>query len=64
MSMFAKPGAWWLHSKKDPRWNIERRVSVLIVTAGIPPEAEEHIERLKKTLGAPPDDLTFGCMKD
>jgi hypothetical protein len=30
----------------------------------MPPECEAKLEELKKKLGEPPDDLTYGYMKD
>jgi hypothetical protein len=64
MSMFGpKEGSWWMRSKKDPRWNCDGR-GLLLFSAGIPDEAKEKIEELKKKYGEPPDDLEFGGMKD
>lgn len=57
-----KTGSWWIHSKKDPRWNAsgESLVGGFIM----PPECKEAIEELKKKYGKPPDDLEWGYMKD
>ncbi len=58
-----KPGTWYLESKLDPRWNCRGRAE-LVGMFTCPPEAEEKIEELKKTLGDPPADLRWGYWKD
>jgi hypothetical protein len=57
-----REGSWWISSKEDPRWNASGHSDV--GGFSIPPEAEKKIEALKKELGDPPDDLTWGYMKD
>lgn len=65
MGMFGpKPGSWSLTSKSDPRWNCGGHVSALVVMAGLHPDAERALERLRERLGKPPEDLEYGCMKD
>jgi hypothetical protein len=56
-------GSWWLSSKKDPRWDTSGRSDFMSVFS-MDPKAKQHIEDMKKTLGEPPDDLSYGCMKD
>lgn len=56
-------GSWNLYSEKDPRWNCSGPASALSFPER-PPEVDEAIERLKKTLGEQPDDLEYSCMKD
>lgn len=56
-------GVWWYSSKKDPRWDVSGTVDIMSVFSD-PPEAKEALERKKKELGEPPDDLEYGCMKD
>ena len=61
-SMFGpKPGSWYLHSKKDPRWNVNGTGSVggFVMSA----ECEAKLEELKKLYGEMPDDLEHGYMK-
>jgi len=55
-------GSWWLHSKKDPRWNVSGRA--MVGSFMRPSECDNKIEELKKELGDPPDDLEWGYMKD
>lgn len=57
-----REGSWWLHSKKDPRWDCNGRAYVGGLV--IPQECENKIKQLKQTLGEPPDDLEWGYMKD
>lgn len=64
MGLFGpKSGSWYFNSKIDPRWNVSGHVSSLSVFTR-PPEAEQALERLKKEHGEPPEDLSYGCMKD
>lgn len=65
MSFFGpSPGAWGFHSKKDPRWNCSGDVEDLVVSFGMPTEAQEKLAALKRELGEPPKDLEFWCHKD
>jgi hypothetical protein len=58
-----REGAWWTHSKSDPRWNGSGQA--LVGGFVIPDEAKEFIEQKKQALSeGPPKDLTFGYMKD
>lgn len=57
-------GRWHLYSKTDPRWNERGDARAMAFTAGMPREVEAAIKRLKETLGEPPDDLEYSCMKD
>jgi len=58
-----KMGTWWVHSKKDPRWNKEGRAKGLVCMGG-PAEMEAWIEKCTKKYGKPPKDCTHGFMKD
>lgn len=49
-------------SESDPRWKAHGQ-TCWAVTGGIPPEAKEAIEELKKTLGKPPKDLEYSFHK-
>lgn len=63
-SMFGpKPGTWSIESQSDPRWNKYGR-SMMLVTAGYPPDAQAWIDECKRLYGKPPDDLAYSCMKD
>jgi hypothetical protein len=59
-----QPGTWNVSSKKDPRWNGYGRTQAMLFSAGPPPEVKDHIERRTRELGEPPDDLSWGGMKD
>lgn len=58
-----KPGVWWFASKSDPRWNAEGRTPNLVLSVGLPPEANRKLDELVRRLGRVPADLEFGCMK-
>ena len=64
LSASIKPGSWWVSSKSDPRWSKRGRTEGWAVMGGMPPEARKVVEDLKKTLGDPPKDLSYGFMKD
>lgn len=55
----AKPGSWYLESKKDPRWNAAGRSSRLVLLSGLPDDVKTEVERLKALYGEPPDDLEW-----
>lgn len=58
-----KQGTWIVFSESDKRWNGSGRAIVGGFVA--PPEADEHIERMKKELGEdPPNDLEVSYFKD
>lgn len=57
-----KQGTWNLSSESDPRWNCSGRGLVGMFT--MPNEMLEAIERLKKELGVPPEDLAWSYAKD
>ena len=57
-----REGSWWLHSKKDSRWNDQGKG--IVGGLSVPREAQKSIERNKKLYGDPPDDLEWGYMKD
>jgi hypothetical protein len=58
-----RSGSWWVESKSDPRWNGSG--SDIVGGFEIPPAAKEHIEAKKAQFACePPEDLTFGYMKD
>lgn len=59
-----REGSWWYRSLSDPRWNVDGRSESISVTGGPPAEAREALAKLEQALGAPPDDLEYGCMKD
>lgn len=61
--MFGK-GSWWVQSKTNPRWNGSGSTKSLLFSGGPPPEALKHIEKKKRKLGDPPDDLEWGGLKD
>lgn len=58
-----KPGWWWYSSADDPRWDCKGRGDLLL-SAGPPAEARQALAMLCAAYGAPPLDLTYGCMKD
>jgi len=58
-----RQGSWWLNSKSCPKWNASGE-AILVGGFRMPPECEAKLEELKKKLGEPPDDLTYGYMKD
>lgn len=61
--MTTTPGAWWLWSKSDPRWNSQGEG--LVGGWVIPPDAKRRIEELKVELGCePPNDLEYEYVKD
>ena len=63
MSMFGpKKGVWNVSSESDERWNASGE-AYGFVTSGGPLEIKEHIERMEKSLGSPPADLTVGFHK-
>ena len=66
MGMFGgfRGGVWGFHSEKDPRWNVSRHIDCWACTAGMPPEAEEELKRLKKEYGEQPKDLEFSFFKE
>ena len=55
-------GSWWVHSKKDARWNATGRDIVGGKT--MPEKCREKIDELKKELGEPPNDLEWGYIKN
>lgn len=58
-----RDGSWWVTSETDPRWNCSGRGFV----GGLmcPGNAKDEIDRIKEELGEePPEDLSFGYMKD
>lgn len=57
-----KEGTWWLESKNDPRWNITGRGIVGLFSR--PAEADAWVQQCCIRYGNPPEDLTFGAMKD
>jgi hypothetical protein len=57
-----KAGWWYLHSKKDPRWNASGRAMVGLFAT--PKEAEQKIAELTERFGQPPDDLEAGYEKE
>lgn len=65
LSIFGpKPGTWSLDSESDPRWNCSGRCCSLCCL-GIPKEAKEALETLKKQLHKdPPEDLYWSFYKD
>jgi hypothetical protein len=64
MSIFgSRSGSWYINSKTDPRWD-DGGYSVSVGGFAMPEEAKKAIEEKKKQLGAPPDDLEWGYMKD
>lgn len=65
MGLFNRSGYWAFSSKTDPRWHAHGHVECLIVSAGIPEEAQRALDALKAEYGSePPKDLTFSCCKD
>lgn len=63
MSMFGpRPGSWWLSSKLDPRWEAvgDGAVGGLVMSH----DQVLALAELKKKYGEPPDDLSWGYMKD
>ena len=55
-------GTWRFRSKSDPRWNSKGRT---YVGGFVMPEAcRKKLEKLKRALGEPPEDLEWGYMKD
>lgn len=52
-------GTWWIVSEKDPRWNCDGAgyVGGLAMNA----DAKARLKTLEAELGAPPDDLRYGC---
>ena len=63
MSFLHFGGSWWLRSKTDPRWNCNGEAGD-VNGFSMSSAATKKIEELKKTLGEPPADLEYGCMKD
>jgi hypothetical protein len=60
---FLRDGTWTTRSKSDPRWNMEGRGQVGMLT--MPLACKEAIEAKKFELGEePPDDLEWSYMKD
>ena len=58
-----REGTWAVWSDSDPRWNMEGRGYVGMLS--IPPDAEKAILAKEKELNEKrPDDLLFGYMKD
>lgn len=57
-----KPGTWHFHSDTDSRWNCSGRSYVGGFV--MPSECKDKLEVLKVKLGDPPEDLTWGYMKD
>lgn len=62
--MFGRREGWWrCWSEKDPRWNMDGRGFVGLLT--IPPACARAIEEKKKELAEePPDDLRYEYLKD
>jgi PHP family Zn ribbon phosphoesterase len=62
MGMFGlKPGAWFLNSKLDNRWNCSGDCMCGGFT--MPKEVKEKIEELEKRYGEQPKDLTWSYHK-
>lgn len=55
-------GSWWIRSYKDPRWDREGRGVHNIFSAES--LMLDLIEKMKETLGDPPDDLEINFFKD
>jgi hypothetical protein len=54
-----KEGTWWLHSKKDRRWNRSGPSGACDASA-MPPEAQAALAERRRALGQePPDDLRW-----
>jgi len=55
-------GHWYLLSQKDKRWNVsgEGVVGGLLM----PDDCKKALEKKKKELGDPPDDLEYGYIKN
>jgi hypothetical protein len=58
-----KPGAWWISSKSDPRWNVSGRSKLVDGVWGCV-EMDKALKKLEKKYGEYPEDLVQGCMKD
>ena len=58
-----KSGSWSLYSKTDTRWNSSGSAEYCGGFT-MPAECKVELERLKKKLGTPPDDLEYSYMKD
>lgn len=65
MSLFFNlpEGSWWLESKSDQRWNCNGRADC-VGGFVMPEECQKQLKKLKRKLGEPPADLTWGYMKD
>ena len=57
-----KEGTWNLHSEIDPRWNCSGRS--LCGKFIMPDECRSKQRELEQSLGDPPDDLSWGYVKD
>lgn len=58
-----REGSWWTRSDSDPRWNMDGRGVVGLLS--MPPDAQAAVEAKRTELGEePPRDLTYGYMKD
>lgn len=55
-------GSWSLSSKSDPRWDTFG--AGLVGGLTMPEDAARAFVRLKKRLGAPPEDLEYSYTKD
>lgn len=60
---FLRDGSWWVTSESDPRWNGSGQG--LVGMQSMPREAQAFVTAKILELGEdPPDDLTYGYMKD
>jgi hypothetical protein len=59
---FLVPGAWWLRSASDPRWNAKGE-SPAVGGFVMPEEVEAKLKALTVQLGPPPADLEWGYHK-
>jgi hypothetical protein len=57
-----REGAWFVYSKKDPRWNATGESDVGMFY--MPQEVKDHIFKMRELLKeGPPDDLEWGYEK-
>ncbi len=59
-----REGSWWFDSETDKRWTFHGGRSSFITMADMTKEAKIKLAELKALYGEPPDDLSYGCMKD
>mgnify|MGYP001595559744 CR=1 FL=1 len=55
-------GTWYLHSESDPRWNAGGTSNVGGFV--IPESCRQKLEEFTQKMGEPPEDLTWGYMKE